>query len=155
MGFLPGSSGNYLFIGGGIMLACWFIYLLLRKSSLPFFIRAYLGFYMLIILNWPYYDPRFWVPVIPLLAALILTFDFNRNTILKVLSRTYLVFYIAVGFAAAAYSLYVGLDKKRFAITHAKGVYRNEYETQFFGKPLSDTARHLDADVLDILQKHD
>ena len=154
-GFLPGSMGNYLFIGGGIMLICWFLYLLLRKSSLPFFIRAYLGFYILIILNWPYYDPRFWVPVIPLLAALVMTFNFDSNKVLKFLSRAYLVFYIAVGFAAAAYSLYVGLDKKRFATNHAAGAYRNEYEIHFFGKPLSDTARHRDADVLDILEKHD
>src|SRR5688572_20191115 len=153
-GYLP-ARGNYLFIGGGIMLVFWFLYLLLRKSSIPFYIRAYVAFYMLIILNWPYYDPRFWVPVIPLLAALVMTFNFDSNKVLKFLSRAYLVFYIAVGFAAAAYSLYVGLDKKRFATNHAAGAYRNEYEIHFFGKPLSDTARHRDADVLDILEKHD
>ncbi len=153
-GYLP-ARGNYLFIGGGIMLVFWFLYLLLRKSSIPIYIRAYLGFYMLIILNWPYYDPRFWVPVVPLLVALVLTFNFNRGTLFKLPAQVFVAFYIAVGFAAAAYSLYVGLDKERFAVNHAKGVYRNEYETHFFGKPLSDTARHTDADVLEILQKHD
>ena len=153
-GYLP-ARGNYLFIGGGIMLVFWFLYLLLRKSAMPFYIRAYLGFYMLIILNWPYYDPRFWVPVIPLLAALVLTFNFNRGNLFRLPARAFVIFYIAVGFAAAAYSLYVGLDKERFAVSHAKGVYRNEYETHFFGKPLSDTARTIDADVLDILEKHD
>ncbi|WP_315819588.1 hypothetical protein [Paraflavitalea speifideaquila] len=67
----------------------------------------------------------------------------------------YLAGYLALGVFAAGYSLYVGLDKGRFAQKQASGVYRNEYETKFFGKPQSDTATHVDPEVLNILKKYD
>jgi hypothetical protein len=52
------------------------------------------------------------------------------------------------------YSLKTGLNKEEFAKKQANGVYRNEYETYFFGKPLSDTAVHLDQNVVDILNRY-
>ena len=115
----------------------------------------YLLFYIIIIMNWPYYDPRFWVPVLPLMVIVILQTPFNSRPWLKGVSRIYLTAYLALGLFAAAYSLYVGLDKERFAKNQAKGVYRNEYEIDFFGKPQTDTAVYVDPEVLNILKKYD
>jgi hypothetical protein len=115
----------------------------------------YLLFYVIIIMNWPYYDPRFWVPILPLLVVVILQTPFNNIAWLKGVSRLYLTAYLALGLFAAVYSLYIGLDKERFAQKQAAGVYRNEYEIEFFGKPQSDTATHVDQEVLNILKKYD
>lgn len=156
MGYLPGSIGTGLFVALGVILFGWVMYnTFSKRSSIPFYIRMYLLFYSVIILNWPYYDPRFWVPVLPLLVVVVLQTPFNSKPLIKGVSRLYLAGYLALGLFAAAYSLYVGLNKERFAQKQASGVYRNEYETKFFGKPQSDTATHIDAEVLNILRKYD
>jgi len=156
MGYIPGGMGPALFVILGVGFLVWVLYCLFSKNSkVPFYIRMYLLFYILIIMNWPYYDPRFWAPVLPLLVIVILQTPFNSKAWLKGLSRVYLAAYLALGLFAAAYSLYVGLDKERFAQKQANGVYRNEYETEFFGKPQTDTATHIDPEVLHILQKYD
>lgn len=156
MGYIPGGLGPVVFVVLGVCLFAWLMYITFAKrSNIPFYIRMYLLFYSLIILNWPYYDPRFWVPVLPLLVVVILQTPFNSKGWLKGVSRLYLVGYLTLGLFAAAYSLYVGLDKERFAQKQANGVYRNEYETKFFGKPQTDTATHMDAEVLNILKKYD
>jgi len=50
---------------------------------------------------------------------------------------------------------YTSLNRKVEARTQASGVYRNEYEIHYYGKPLSDTARKIDSFVLHVLQKYD
>jgi hypothetical protein len=156
MGYLPGAAGATVFVVLGIGLFAWLMYnTFATHSRIPFYIKMYLLFYSIIILNWPYYDPRFWVPVLPLLVVVILQTPFNSKPWLKGVSRLYLAGYLALGVFAAGYSLYIGLDKERFARKQANGVYRNEYETEFFGKPLSDTATHVDPEVLNILKKYD
>lgn len=156
LGFLPPSIGPALFIAMGIAFFCWFIYLLFAKwTRIPFYIRAYLLLYTIILMNWPYYDPRFWVPILPLMIYVILQTPFHRHKLLMLGGRLYLAAFIALGFAAMVYSLYVGFDKHRFAKSHASGDYRNEYEIHFFGKPQSDTATHIDQNVLDLLNKYD
>jgi hypothetical protein len=156
MGYLPGSIGKGLFVVLGIVFFGWLLYnTLSKRSRLPMYIRLYLLFYFVIIMNWPYYDPRFWVPILPLMVVAVLQTPFNSKPWLKGVSRLYLAGYLALGVFAAGYSLYVGLDKERFAQKQANGVYRNEYETKFFGKPQSDTATHVDAEVLNILKRYD
>ena len=153
--YLPASTGLALFIALGAGTLIWILYALFAKNSqIPFFIRMYLLFYIFIILNWPYYDPRFWVPVLPLLVAVLLRTPFNRWTWLKWLSRAWLAVYLALGFFAAGYALKTGFNKAEFAKKQANGVYRNEYETYFFGKPQSDTAGTVDPNVEQILKKY-
>lgn len=153
--YLPPSAGMALFIALGAGTLLWLLYALFAKNSqIPFYIKMYLLFYSFIILNWPYYDPRFWVPVLPLLVAVLLRTPFNRWPWLKWLSRIYLSVYIALGVFAAAYALKLGFNKAAFAQKQANGVYRNEYETYFFGKPQSDTATMLDQNVEQILKKY-
>jgi hypothetical protein len=156
IGYIPGGLGPVVFVTLGVGFLVWVLYNLFSKSSrIPFFIRMYLLFYIIIIMNWPYYDPRFWVPVLPLMVIVILQTPWNQKPWLKVLSRIYLAVYLLLGLMAAAYSLYNGLDKERFAKTQAKGVYRNEYEIKFFGKAQTDTAIYIDPEVMNILKKYD
>jgi len=156
MNYLPASVGTLAFIALGVLCFAWFMYTMFsRRSNIPFYIRIYLLFYSFIILNWPYYDPRFWVPILPLIAVVILRTPFSRRPALKIFSRLYLVAYMALGIFASLYSLYIGFNKERFSRNQAKGDYRNEYEIHFFGKPQTDTATHVDQNVVDILNKYD
>ncbi|RYF86737.1 MAG: hypothetical protein EOO03_11440 [Chitinophagaceae bacterium] len=67
---LPAQIGSFLFILVGVIFFIWFCFVLFgKKNSIPFFIKAYLFFYIVILFNWPFADPRFWVPVLPITAV--------------------------------------------------------------------------------------
>ena len=153
---LMGVAGEIIFILIGIVIFCWFMYVLLsRKFAVPFFIKAYIIFYCIIMFNWPFNDPRFWVPVMPIIAAVVLQgLHFNRNRIVKVLSSSLLVVYILLGLFAAGYMVYSSFNKEFFAKNQAKGSYRNEYEMYFFGKIQSDTGKTVSPYVMEILRRH-
>ncbi len=152
-----GNAGKLAFIVAGLIIFCWFVYrVYFRKNTIPFFIKAYILFYCIIIFNWPFYDPRFWVPLMPIIAAVVLqSLAVNENKALKILSTAMLIVYIILGLSASGYMVYTSLNKKVLARTQAKGVYRNEYEIHFYGKPLSDTVTNVDKDVVEILKKYD
>lgn len=156
IGFIPGGMGKIVFILLGVFCLFWLLLnIFSSKSRIPFYIRVYLLFYLFIIFNWPYYDPRFFVPVLPLLVVVILRTPFTLPSWVKGIGKLYLVVYLFLGVFAAGYSLYVGFNKERFSRNQAAGDYRNEYEIHFFGKPLSDTAKQVDANVVEILNKYD
>ena len=153
---LPGSLGEWLFVIAGVLGICGFIYICyIKKNHIPFIVKAYLFFYILLLFNWPFPDPRFWVPIIPLIAAVISQTSFSSNRPVKLISALYLLLYTVLGLVSVGYMTYTSLDKKEFSKTQAKGVYRNEYEIHFFGKPLSDTATHVDSNLVDFLNRYD
>jgi hypothetical protein len=154
--YLPGGAGNGLIVLAGILLFAWFVYVFfLRRATIPLFITVYLVIYGLILFNWPFYDPRFWAPVLPLVGAILLQTPLNKIPFGKAIGYFVFIVYSLMGGIAIGYSLYTEFDKKAFARTQAKGIYRNEYETFFFGKPLSDTATHIDPYVLHVLKSYD
>ena len=59
-----------------------------------------------------------------------------------------------MGVLSVGFLTYTSLSKEKLAKTQANGVYRNEYETYFFGKPLSDTAKKIDTGILSLLKRH-
>lgn len=156
IGFFPTPAGEWLFIIAGILGLGGFIYLcFIRKNSIPFIIKAYLFFYFMLMFNWPYADPRFWMPVIPLIAAVISQTNFSTNRFLKWFSISYFLFYSALGLISLVYLTHTSLNKKELSKTQAKGVYRNEYEMHFFGKTLSDTVTRVDSNLVNFLNRYD
>ncbi len=154
--YLPAGLGEGLFVIIGILGICGFVYIcFIRKNKVPFVIRAYLFFYFVLLFNWPFPDPRFWVPIIPLIAAVIIQTSFSTSRLVKIPAQLYLVTYSILGLASLIYITYTSFNKKEFSKTQAKGVYRNEYETHFFGKPLSDTATYTDPNLVEFLNKYD
>jgi len=170
-GLLPGW-GKWLLVLAGILLAALFLYaLLIRRKEIPPVISVYLIAYSLLIFNWPFYDARFWIPVVPFVAMLVPSLGkpgrgkmwedgrqrerggkrvFRMGGILRVV----LTVYVVMGLGAAGYSTYTAFNKKALARTQAGGIFRNEYETYFFGRPLSDTATRTDRYVLSILKRY-
>lgn len=155
--YFPAGTGKLAFIIAGILIFGCYIYLLFfRKNNIPFIVKSYLLFYFLLMFNWPFYDPRFWVPVLPLIIATLVYFPWSSfsSKIPRITIRSVSVVYVIIGVLSLSYMTYTSFDKKSFAKKQANGVYRNEYETVFFGKPLSDTARHIDSFILKTIKNH-
>ncbi|HEY4936595.1 MAG TPA: hypothetical protein VII44_08440, partial [Puia sp.] len=156
LGFLPVPFGYWLFLISGILGISGFVYIcFIKKNNIPFVVKAYLFFYILLLFNWPFPDPRFWVPVIPLLAAVISQSPLSQNRMIKMLSILYLLVYSAFGLVALGYMTYSSFNKKELSKTQATGVFRNEYEVHFFGKTLSDTAKRVDSNLVHFLNRYD
>ena len=154
--YLPVKLAGTLFLTAGFLGISGFIYIcFIKKSRVPFVVRAYLFFYMLLLFNWPFPDPRFWVPVIPLVAAVISQTSFSQKPFYKTINFSYLMIYTLLGLASLGFFTYTSFNKKAFSKNQAAGVYRNEYETHFFGRPLSDTVTHVDQNLVDFLNKYD
>jgi hypothetical protein len=153
-GMYPQAS--ILFLIAGILIFAGLVYLLLfRKNQTPFIVKAYLLFYSLLMFNWPFYDPRFWVPVLPLALAVVLQYPLPRIGWRRSVTVVALAGYMLLGAAAVGYFTYTSLNRKLFVRTQANGVFRNEYETFFYGKPVQDTARVIDPAALSVITRYD
>lgn len=154
---LPFEFIKYFFIALGMSFYIGFMYFLLRKKSkFPCIIKVYALLYSLLMFNWPFYDPRFWLPILPIAIAVILqsTITIHNTIISKLIIYPILACYIIMGFVSVSYMTYTSLNKEIFAKTQANGVYRNEYETIFFNKPSSDTATVINKEILSLLKRH-
>jgi hypothetical protein len=153
---LAGKTGEFAFMAIGLGIFGWFMYTLFsRKNSFPLYIKAYIVFYCLIMFNWPFNDPRFWLPVMPIMAAVVLQGSIPQTGLFRFGRAAYLALYVSLGVFSAGYMVYSSFNKEFLAHNQAKGAYRNEYETHFFGKPQSDTARKIDTLALHVLEKYD
>ncbi len=152
--YLPASLSKTGFIAAGILFFAVFVYLLFRNRKIPFIVKAYLVFYSVLMFNWPFYDPRFWVPVLPLVAVVVIMSSFPVSGLSRNLQVTAFTVYMLIGVVSIGYMTYTSLNKKAFARTQANGVYRNEYETVFFGKPQSDTAKQINQEALHVIERY-
>jgi hypothetical protein len=153
---LPAGLGEVLFVAIGVLGICGFVYIcFIRKNRIPFVVKAYLFFYMILLFNWPFPDPRFWVPIIPLIAAVISQTSISSYRLVKLPAFIYFITYTLLGLLSLGFFTYTSFNKEEFSKTQAKGVYRNEYEVHFFGKTLSDTATHTDPNLVEFLNKYD
>lgn len=153
--FVPASVAKTLFFGIGVLLVAGFLWLLFaRAKGTPMVVKLYLLFYTVLMFDWPFYDPRFWVPVLPLIAAVIAGLPFPKRKLYRAAVTGWFAVYLVLGVVSAAYMTYTSLNRRVMARTHANGVYRNEYETVFFGKPQSDTARRIDPEVLSVIRRY-
>ena len=63
--------------------------------------------------------------------------------------------YALPGILWVLYFTYTSVSAKTMAKTQASGAFRNEYETVWYGKPLSDTAKHMDPGALEVIRRYD
>lgn len=148
---VPGWGSWGLMLLGGLSLGLFGYALFVHRKDVPVVIAVYLVLYILLIFNWPYFDARFWVPVFPFVVMIVLLrFRFRFHRLWAAAIGVYLV----MGLGAGCYSVYTTFNKKALAKTQAGGSYRNEYETYFFGRPVSDTATRIDPYVLSVLKRY-
>ena len=85
--------------------------------------------YMAIILTWPFPDSRFWLPVIPLLAAYVAVFFFDvlRGRMALIAASAYTFCFTVTGGVAIAYSLWLTFSGVHFPDRYGWGSMRAEY----------------------------
>ncbi|HEY0678687.1 MAG TPA: hypothetical protein VGD17_10400 [Chitinophagaceae bacterium] len=146
---------NTIYLITGIISFAGVIYLLLRRhGKINVLVKSYLLVYMLVILIWPFFEPRFWLPVFPLLIALIMQQWNTISGLVKQLLKVYRVYYILAGIAALSYYTYTSYNKKAFVLKQDAGKWKNEYSVHFFGKALTDSPA-IREPIMRILKKHD
>ncbi|HYE55630.1 MAG TPA: hypothetical protein VD996_12330 [Chitinophagaceae bacterium] len=144
-----------IYLVTGLLTLGWVFYLLFRRSNkVSLLIKVYLVCYTLLVLNWPFFEPRFWLPAVPLMMAVVLQEQKLTNSFTKYFLSAYRLVYILVGFTALGYYTYTSHNKKALSVKQDAGVWKNEYETYFFGKPQTDTTAVIREPIMNILKKY-
>ena len=140
----------------GILFMGYFLWLLLKlTTAIPVVIIVYLISYIILIFNWPTYDARFWVPVLPLIISIILQMPVLKKRYLSAIIFMWKLVYIVFGTIAIGYYTLLTFNKEMFAERHDMGIWRNEYRVYFFEKPLTDSNVIIREYPLNILKKYD
>ncbi len=119
-----------------LMRGAW---LLLRtRDWLP--MPLYFLTYSSLMLVWPYYDSRFWLPLLPVMAILLLHAlqDLeDRWPAARFLSRAYLTGFFLFGLVALAFSTRISLSGREFSEVYGEGTTKMTYRYSFQnGKPV-------------------
>lgn len=153
--FIPVGLAEAVYFTAGLCGIGYLLYLLLhRNSKIPVCVRIYLLCYLAVILNWPYYEPRFFVPVMPLFIAVILQHQAAALAPVRKLMALCSIAYVAAGVAAITYYTYTSLHHEALAVKQDAAIWRNEYESHFFGRPLSDTATVVRPGIVRMLERY-
>ncbi len=115
-------------------------------------ISVYWSAYLIVLLAWPSYDSRFWLPVIPLLFAYsYLGFRRIRLISAKPVLYSYLAVFLITGGAALWYSSQITLAGNRFPERYGNDEVKDTYRAAF-GQPFDE--RQVDWKALSILKRY-
>jgi hypothetical protein len=115
-----------------LLLGCvaWVVFLVgliaLRKRSV--WLCFYLVAYSILVLPWPYTDPRFWIPVLPFIIlslsdGLVLLWGHTPRGLVVAYAMVFSIF----GFVALGYSTKLTFAGQRFAEQYGDGRLTNAY----------------------------
>lgn len=145
----------------GVVFFISFIWLMvIHKKSISVVVIVYILLYSLIIFNWPFYDPRFWVPIVPLIIAILSIslqgFKLSPLFKTKYLIISWLLLYTGVGIISVGYYTYTSFNKKVFVSTQASGSFKREYEEVLFNKNngYEKLPAGLDSTIVHILTRY-
>jgi hypothetical protein len=109
--------------------------------------------YAVILFAWPYYDTRFWLPVIPLLIAYsVLSLKTFRLPV--VMKTTYCVAFVALGLIAIVYSSRISFAGSRFPDRYGDGTLRPTYCAAFQSCQDAGDSRKVNTKALRLLRKY-
>jgi hypothetical protein len=112
-----GALALFLFVAG--------TFLLRKRSPLIFF---YLLGYGILILPWPFTDPRFWLPAMPLVfVAIHQALSEPRWHVPKLVFGGYVLIFCMLGFAALGYSTWLTFSGPKFPYRYGDGKLRATY----------------------------
>ena len=115
-------------------------------------VETYFVSYSAIILVWPFYDPRFWLPVIPLLMAYsglaLKRLAQNRITVRMV--EGYVMMFVFLGISSLASDTRVSFSGSGFADLYSEGRYHSTYCAVWPCKDLDSTK--VDPDGVHLLR---
>lgn len=113
------------------------------------FLVCYTG----ILFAWPYYDTRFWLPVIPLLVAYS-ALSVKRLRLPFCVVTIYCVVFAVFGFIAIAYSTRITFAGSKFPDRYGDGNLRSTYCSALQSCPDGGNSKKVDAKVLRLLRQY-
>lgn len=125
-------------------LAAWGVvlfgaYLMFRRKSF-FPLSLYFVFYAMVMIVWPYYDARFWLPILPVLIFLfhIAAKDLaGRWSVIRHALVAHNAWFVIIGFAALLISTRTSFAGKEFSEFYGRRDDRMTYRYAFDnGKPV-------------------
>jgi hypothetical protein len=145
-------TGVIYVTGIGIWLATFGFCRAGWKYSKP--VVVYFMLNVLLLFAWPFYDTRFWLPLLPAFF-LILLFGINNyqdRKHVRGLTASYVLFYVMLGLAALAYSTNISLSSnKRFVEVFGDGTLRMTYRYAFCSElPINE--EEVNRHVLEVLR---
>jgi len=133
--FMPSVIRPLFLLGGIVVIICVFFIVLWNRTKVPVSVILYLGLYFVLMFNWPFYDPRFWVPILPICIGVLQKSTFDATGLKKFGLYFLGLTYGILGVASIAYFTYTSFDVNALAKTQASGVYKNEYEAVYLKEP--------------------
>ena len=115
--------------------------------------EVFLACYMGILFVWPYYDARFWLPVIPLLIA-YLVLAVKRLRFSKAVITIYCITFATLGFGAIAYSTRITFAGSKFPDRYGDGYLRPTYCAAFDSCRDGGDPNKVDAKALRLLREY-
>ncbi len=129
------------YIAGGLF---WLMLILgasrMVKGGVQGLLVLYFTLYAAVFFLWPYYDARFWVPVLPVMALIGWQFAVRFRKGL-VMARLFLAVYLLLGTIALAYSTRLTFSGDRFSEHYGDGTLKMSYRfAQQNGLPVDTSA---------------
>jgi len=140
---LPSWTAVFVIGTGAIALLLFVVGVIALHKSAPL-VSFYLVGCSILILPWPYTDPRFWLPVMPYLVVAI------WKGIVQVFGRIpkwtivgYTALFSVAGFAALGYSTWITFSGPKFPYRYGDGVLRSAYIAHCSGSAESSNQQAL------------
>jgi hypothetical protein len=107
----------------------------LRRRALGVLEVAFLAYGGMIFL-WPWQDPRFWLPVVPLIAGFVALgmIDAASHRCLRFVGFAACAWFVSAGLVAMAYSTRITWAGKRFPDLYGDGTLTPSYRAAFDGR---------------------
>jgi hypothetical protein len=115
--------------------------------------EVFLVSYMGVLFAWPYYDARFWLPVIPLLIAYSVL-AVKRLRLPNGVVTIYCIVFATLGFVAIAYSTRISFAGSKFPDRYGDGSLRPTYCAAFQSCRDGGDSSKVNAKVLRLLREY-
>ncbi|HET6566594.1 MAG TPA: hypothetical protein VFG50_01435 [Rhodothermales bacterium] len=131
---VPSGSRLILALFGALVLFIFGHALWRRRRSIGV-VEIYLLAYTGVVLLWPGFDVRFWIPVVPLLVAwaAVAVEPWLHRPFARRLLPLYLAWVFLTGAAALAYSSYLTFSGPRFPNRYGGGSYKPAFQVFYEG----------------------
>jgi hypothetical protein len=112
---------------GAVVLLLTFAGAVRRKQAGV--LETYFVSYLAVILAWPFYDPRFWLPVIPFLLAYswLALRPFFKRKLARYGVESYVMLFALLGVATLVSTTELSLSGARFSDLYREGLYHSTY----------------------------
>lgn len=138
----------------GLLFLCLLLWCLVKhRARIPGSVSVYLVLYLVVIFNWPFFEARFFFPILPLMLAVFLLHLQQVARQQRLLAAAWLTCYVIVGVFVMAYYSRLSLEKDFMRKRHDAGLWKAEYDYLFSGRPVEDSTT-VNQKALYILRKY-